>query len=192
MEAVLALALGLLVLGAIVTISQAIRKMSHMGDLAGTLQEAAIAMAYMEKDLTQAVQKPDPKFDSPVILGADRFQLLRAVPKPDGSIGGQLVVYRVVASTGGNFRLRRQFVKDEQNIPGLFRAVRFAQLRGPGGPFVRVTLRMMSHDTAESTGKGSEEAVLTGLVRVMGPEMVSSRALSFGFMGSLNAIDFLQ
>jgi hypothetical protein len=191
-EVLVALAIGFAVLAAILGIFQAIRRMSHMGDLAGTLQEAAMAMAYIEKDLSQAVQKPDPKFDSAVIVGKDYFQMLKAECKPDGAIAGQLVIYQTLVSPGGNLRLRRRQGAEGRAIPGLFRQVSFQQLKGPGGPYVRVTLTLATHDVTATTGKASEEAVVTGLVRVMGPEMVGSKAYSFGFMEGLNEIKFLE
>lgn len=193
MEALLAAGLGALVLGGMITIFSAIRKMAGVGELAGTLQEAALAMAHIEKDLTQAVQKPDPAVDSPVLVGKDHFQMLRAEFKPDGAIQGKLVAYQAVGTEGGNFRLERRFGSQKSTIPGVFRSVSFAAFDGPGGPFVRVTLVMAVVDTSgPSSGKGSEEAVLSGLVRVMGPEMIGSQAYGFDLMQSLKTIDFLK
>jgi hypothetical protein len=193
MEVLLAAGIGALVLGGMITIFGAIRKMAGVGELAGTLQEASLALAYIEKDLTQAVQKPDPAVDSPVVVAKDHFQMLRAEFEPDGTIKGKLVVYQVIGTDGGNFRLKRRFGSQESPIPGIFRRVQFASFDGPGGPFVRVTLVMAVTDTANPTaGKGFEEAVLSGLVRVMGPEMIGSQAYGFDLMQSLKGIDFLK
>ena len=77
-------------------------------------------------------------------------------------------------------------------LPGLYRFIRFASLKGAGGPFVRVTLRVATHDVASSEGRASEEGLISALVRVMGPERLGTKGYDFDFMNGLNSIDFFK
>lgn len=191
-EVLVALMVGLGALGAIFTIFFSVRKMEHAGDLSGSLQEAALAMAIIHKDLTQAVQKPAPGVTSAVRPTADGFQLIRGVLKPDGSIQGLQVQYRKVFTPQGNYRMERKVKTALSSLPGLYRSVEFIGLNGAGGPFVRVTLHLAVHDTAAGPGgpKGSEEAVVSSLVRIQGPEMVGSTSFPFSFMSALMGLGF--
>jgi hypothetical protein len=193
-EAIVALGIGLVAIVAILMIFFSIGKMSHVSDLSGALQDAALAMAIIQKDLTQAAQKPDPKAEGTVVVLPQAFQLLRAQLRPDGSVDGKLVVYQKEPTSGKHFRLRRAFGRERSLLPGVFRSVRFQQLEGAGGPFVRVTLRVSTHDAAEGARppKASEEAVLSSLVRVMGPEMAGSKSFTWSFMSLLKLIPFLR
>lgn len=194
-EALVALTLALIALGMVFSLYSSTNKMSHMSELSAAMQEGSIAMALLQEDLTQAVQKPDPSVDSAVIVKKTGFQMLRAVFQPDGSISGKLVVYRKEPTPAGNFRIKRTVDGKDTRLPGLYRDVKFSRLGNVAGePYVRVTLRVATHDVPgqAAIGKASEEAVLSSLVRVMGPEMVGSSILSFPFLGVLNSIPFLS
>lgn len=192
-EALVALLLAVVAFGMMWTLYFSTARMGHMGDLAGAMQEAAIALQILQRDLTQAVQKPDPSVDCAVQIRRNGFQLLRAEFQPDGRISGKLVVFRREATPNGNFRLKRTFDGQDSRLPGLYRDVKFVQLRGAGGPYIRVTLRVATHDVkaADVAGKASEEAVVSALVRVMGPEAVGGSVFSFPFLDLLRNIPFL-
>lgn len=194
-EVLVALTLALIALGLVFSLYSSTNRMSHMSDLSAAMQEGAIAMATLQADLTQAVQKPDPLVDSAVLVRKNGFQMLRAEFLPDGSISGKLVVYRKERTGAGNFRVRRTFDGKDSQLPGLYRDVKFARLGSTAGePYVRVTLRVATHDVPgqAAIGKASEEAVISSLVRVMGPEMVGSSVFPFSFLGLLNNIPFLK
>jgi prepilin-type N-terminal cleavage/methylation domain-containing protein len=193
-ETVMAVAVGLLALGAMTAMFVGIRKMAGQADIAATLQEGSLAMASLQKDLTQAVQKPDPTLDSAVIVKAGAFQMVRGEFAPDGTVKGGLVVYRTVGTPGGLFRLVRTHNSSERRIPGLFKQIKFVQLRAAGGPYVRVTMKMAAQDTATSaqSTSGSQEAVLTSLTRIQGPEMITATAFSWSQLEALTKIEFLK
>ena len=130
-----------------------------------------------------------------MIVLPDSFQLLRAKLQPGGAISGELVVYKKIANPGGGFRLKRQVGSTKSFIPGVFNDVKFAQFEGDGGPFVRMTLKVSAHPSDSPPGeqkRGSDEAVLTTLVRVQGPEMVGGGGFSWSFMSALLSIPFLS
>jgi hypothetical protein len=190
-EVLVASVVGLLVLGAMAGLMLSVRKMSHASDLSSTMQEASLAMASIHRDLTLAVQKPDPRSDSPVVVKADAFEVLQNKLERNGSVRAKLVTYQAVRSEGGHFRLRRRSDGEERLLPGIYSAISFTELEGAGGPFVRVTMRLSVHDSASAdASKGSESAVLTALVRVSGPELVNSDFFTWGFLDSLRAIEF--
>lgn len=193
-EALLATVLALMALSAVLMILFSVRKMESAGDLAGALQEASLAMAVIQEDLSQAVQKPDPSVDTAVQVSKKSVQLLRGVLKDDGSIDAKRVVYEKEATAGGNFRLLRKYDSERGFLPGVYRSLRFDQLEGAGGPFVRVTLHLAVTDSSIPVGQsasGLQEAVLTSLVRIQGPEMVGSRAFGWSFMSLLKLIPWL-
>jgi type II secretory pathway pseudopilin PulG len=183
-EVLMALAVGIIAIAAILMIFLSVRKMEHAGDLSGALQEAALAMATIQKDLVQAVQKPLPGVTSAVLPTSDGWCMIRGVMKPDGSIEGTPVQYRRVYTQQQNYRIERKIGTDLHTLPGLYRNVDFKGLKGAGHPFVRVTLHLATHDVKIAPGKakGSEEAVLSSLVRIQGPEGAGSSTFPFLFM----------
>jgi len=183
-EALVALAIGLLVIGAILVVFYSLNKMSRSSELSGALQEAALAMSIVQRDLVQAVQRPDPTSTSPVLVEPNSFQMIRGVLRPDGRIDGQRITYRKQPTASGAFRLRRDVNDTTSLVPGAFKSVQFAQLDGNGGPFVRVTMRL------EVQEGGAQECMLSSLVRVCGPELIGSPAFSWDFMDSLLPIVF--
>lgn len=191
MEAIVAAAIALLILGAMTDLFLSIRRMSHSGDLSATLAEASLAMAQMHRDLSLAVSRPGQDSNSPVLVGRTSFQLLQNQLDPGGAVSAKVVMYRVVPTGTGNFRLQRTSAGEQRMLPGIYRSVEFVSLRASGGPFVRITLRLSVHDTASVTpGTGSEEALVTALVRVAGPELVSSDFLSWDFLDGLKSLQF--
>jgi hypothetical protein len=194
LEALIATVVGMLALAAVVLVLWSVRKMEGAGNVASALQEAALAMSTIQEDLSQAVQKPDPKVDAAVMVKPQSVQLLRGILKNDGTIDAKLVEYRKEKTPAGNFRLLRRYGGAQDRMPGLYRAMQFDQLDGPGGPFVRVTLRVATADVAAEKGKdagGLEETVLTALVRVQGPEMAGSKAFGWSFLSLLKLIPWL-
>lgn len=183
-EATVALGIGLLVIGAILMVFVSIGKMTRSSGLSGAMQEAALAMAIVQKDLMQAVQKPDPKADSPVLTLPTSFQMIRGTLRPDGSITGERIVYRKEPATPP-YRLRRQVGEQSALLPGVFKDLRFAEVEGKGGPFVRVLMRL------EVNEGGKQECLLSSLVRVSGPEYIQSPVFNFKFMFPLIKINFL-
>lgn len=194
-EGLLAVVLGCMVLGVLMALSSSTNKMAAASDISAAMQEGAIALHTIQRDVMQAVPRPDPDKPDAVQTNPNDFQLLRGAFKPDGAVDGQLVVYRKQSTPGRNFRLTRRVASGkEQLVPGLFRSVTFAQLDGAGGPFVRITLRLAAHDAPPKPGppKASEEAVLSALVRIMGPELGGSPQFSWKFLDLLKLIPFLK
>ena len=190
-EGLVAAAIGLLILGAMADLFLSIRRLTHAGDLSATLAEASLAMAQMHRDLSLAVSRPDQAANTPVLVGRSSFQLLQCALDPGGAVRAKVVMYRSLPTGGGNFRLSRSSDGEQHTLPGIYRSVEFASLRASGGPFVRVTLRLSVHDTASADpARGAEEAVVTALVRVAGPEMVSSDFFSWSFLDSLKSLKF--
>lgn len=194
MEAVIATVIGALVLGAGVVILQATRRMSKAGDLSSALAEAAMAMEYIHRDLMQAVQKPDPAVDRVVFVSKEAVQFVRGIRGPEGALLGERVVYRRDTTGTNRFRLLRQSGVDaEAPLPGAYSAVKFSSFKGTGGPFVRVTLHVIASAVPQGTpATGSDEAVLTSLVRVAGPEMLSAPFFKWTFMDDLNSVELLE
>ena len=190
-EALLAALLGCVVTAILIGLMVGLAKMGQASELSNALQEAGLAMATIQDDLGQAVQKADPSVPFAVIVKPDRFQLIRAAFQPDGSVTDKLVTYHAVGTPGGNFRLTRTCEGSDRGIPGTFRGVTFGQYEATGGPFVRVTLRVAAVDTAggDAAAKGSQEAVLSAIVRVMGPEGVDSSLSSWPNLSALKAIE---
>lgn len=194
-EAVLVVAIAALLIATMMTVYSSTNKMAHYGDLASALQEGSLALAMIQDDLSQAVQKPDKNVAGAVIVLPNSFQLLRAKLQPGGAIAGELVVYKKIANPAGGFRLKRQVGSNKAFVPGVFNDVQFAQFDGDGGPFVRMTLKVSAHQTDTPAGQekqGSDEAVLTTLIRVQGPEMVGGGGFSWSFMSGLLTIPFLS
>lgn len=195
LEAVLVVAIAALLIATLMTIYFSTNRMAHYGDLSAALQEGSLALALIQDDLSQAVQKPDRNVSGAVMVLPNAFQLLRAKLGPGGSISGELVVYKKMPNPSGGFRLKRQVGAAKAFIPGIFNEVQFEQFEGDGGPFVRMTLKVSAHASEATPGqprKGSDEAILTTLVRVQGPEMVGSGGFAWSFMSSLLTIPFLS
>jgi type II secretory pathway pseudopilin PulG len=184
-EALVALGIGLLVIGAMLMVFLSIGKMTRSSELSGALQEAALAMAIIQKDLMQAVQKPDPNSKSPVQTLPTSFQMIRGTLKDDGSITGERIVYRKEPTASGAYRLRRQIGEESTLIPGTFKDLIFGEYKGDGGPYVRVSIRLEVHEG------GKQECLLSSLVRVSGPEFIRSPVFDFKFMFPLIKINFL-
>jgi hypothetical protein len=190
LEGIVAAVIALLIFGAMMDLFLSIRRMSHAGDLSATLAEASLAMAQMHRDLAMAVSRPGQETNSPVLIGPSSFQLLQNQLDPGAAVRAKVVMYRAVATGTGNFRLQRSCEGEQRMLPGIYRSIEFVSLRATGGPFVRITLRLSVHDTKGVAGKGSEEAVVTALARVAGPELVSSDFLSWDFLDGLKSLQF--
>ena len=187
-ETIVTLAVAALILGTAIALWVSTGQMSRVADLAGGLQEAALAMAIIEGDLVQAVRKPDPAVDRVVRLTDRSAQLVRAAIAPDGTVSGKLVVYRFIKQDG-TFRVRRRAGGEEQLLPGVFDAIAFDQLDGAGGPFVRVTLSVAVHGGGPSD-RASDHAVLTALVRTCGPELIQSEAFAWPDLDAVRQVPF--
>lgn len=188
-DALLGLAIGSLVLGAMMLVFFSTNRMGFYGQLAGTLQEGALAMAIIQKDLVQAVQQPSRFIDQAVLLTRSDFKLIRVKLDEDGSVGGDKVRYTYEETSAGNFRISRS-VGDEpaRYLPGLFAGKPdIAQLDSPGGPFIRVTLRMATRDVAAEQARGGEMAIISTVTRVMGPEEVQGEITPFDMFDDLEA-----
>lgn len=184
-EALVAVGIGFLVIGGSLMVFLSLRKMGQSSELSGALQEAALAMTIVQRDLVQAVHRPDPTATSPVMVLPKSFQLIRGVLKPDGTIEGDRIVYRKEPVGKETYRLRRDVGGKTSLVPGVFREVQFAECKGDGGPFVRVTMRVEVHEGSK------QECMLSSLVRVCGPENIRSEAFSWKFMAPLLPITFL-
>ena len=191
-ETLVSVAVGLACLAIMITLFTATRRMTNVGDLSSALSQASIAMEILHRDLSQAVQKPVPTVDRIVfpLKTNDGFRFIRGERRDDGTLTGKLVSYQRERTSAGNFRLVRRIDAQEDRLPGTFSAIKVGTFKATGGPFLRVTLHVVARDvTSSSPAQGSDEAVLTTLVRVAGPEMIQSGLLEFKFMEALKSID---
>lgn len=193
-EALVATVVGLAVLTAVISLFVATRRMSNAGDLSSAMAEAAMAMETLHRDLIQAVQKPDPGIDRIVFVSREAAQFIRGERRADGVLVGQLVVYRrEPAAAPGHFRLIRRLGAVESRLPGTYSSAAFASFSGTGGPFVRVTLHAVARDVETGQPRqGSDEAVLTSLIRVAGPEMIESPLHRVKAMDELEKVELLR
>ena len=193
MEALIAAAIGSLVLGAMVSMFYASRKMTDVGDLASALAEASIAMEHIHRDLTQAVQKPDPAITEPILISKEgAAQFVHAVKGENGKLEGKLVVYRREKLATGNYRLMRKFGDAESPLPGVYSRIGLAYYKRGGGPFVRVTLHVVARDRKVDAPGGADEAVLTSLVHVDAPEMLESPFFDWSCLDGLKSVEMLK
>ena len=191
-ETLVAAAVGVGCLAIMVTLFTATRKMSNVGDLSAAMGEASIALEILHRDLSQAVQKPVPTVDRIVFPSKanDGFRFILGERRDDGVLTGRLVQYRREQLASGKFKLVRQIDAQVDRLPGTFSAIKVGTFKATGGPFLRVTLHVVARDgPAGAPVQGSDEAVLTTLVRVAGPEMIQSGLLEFKFMEALKSIE---
>lgn len=193
-EAIVSSALGALVLGAMVSMFYASRRMTDVGDLSAALAEAAIAMEQMHRDLTQAVQKPDPAVKDVVLVSKEgAAQFICAVLGDMGEITGKLVVYRREKTAQGNWRMMRRFGTAESPLPGVYSKIGFSYHGQNGSPFVRVTLHVVARDLArQGTPGGADEAVLSTLIHVAGPEMLDTPFFDWKCMDALKSVELVK
>lgn len=193
-EAIVATALASLIVGGMLTMFHASRRMTDVGDLSAALSDAAIAMERIHRDLSQAVQKPDPDVKSPVIPSKTEpaLQFIHAVLTPEGKLEGKLVVYRRESTPGGNFRLIRRFGTEEAPLPGVYSRIGFDGFNAAGGPWVRVTLHAVAHDVKRDKPVGSEEAVLSCMVHVDSPEMLGTDYFVWDLLDGIKSVPLLK
>lgn len=196
LEVLVASALGLGVLATAFAMFVSTNRMSGAGDLGKAMADASIAMEYIHRDLIQAVQRPGNEQIVRVSPETAAAQLLVAERDAEGALKAHLVVYRREGS--GTFRLIRRERDRETPLPGTYAHVGFTTLvmgddpaSARGRVFVRVTL----HARARPEGgapTGSDEAVLTSLVRVAGPEMLNAPTLRWDWMDGVKSADFVK
>lgn len=176
-EMVVASAIAVLAIGGMIAVYLSIGKMTQAGDLSSTLQEAALAMATIQQDLAQA--RPEGG-RGPVVRGAKGgFELTQWSLEPGGAVAPVKVRYSLEKTATGRMRVRRERGRESRLLAGLYRSIRFEQLEGAGGPFVRVFLTACSHDLKGDRPVGAaEETVMTTLVRTAAPELVASKLLN--------------
>jgi Tfp pilus assembly protein PilE len=192
-EMMISAAVGTAVLFAMFTVFTATRRMSNVGELGAALSEASIAMEMIHRDLTQAVQKPDPSIESVVQMAKDApaLQFIRGEPAPNNGLTGTVIVYRREKLPTGRFRILRQEGGGPASpLPGTYSAVRVDTFAGAGGPFIRLTLHVVAREAAPAgPAGGADEAVLTTLIRVPSPEMLNSGLLRFKFLDELQKVN---
>jgi type II secretory pathway pseudopilin PulG len=190
-EMMVAAAVGIGCLSIMITLFTMTRRMSNAGELSAALSEAAMAMEILHRDLSQAVQKPDPAVGRVVfpLKSGDGFRFIRG-ERRDGVLAGTLVTYEREKLPSGRLRLVRRIDSRTTHLPGTYSAIRVKEARPTGGPFLRVTLHVLAREIpAGAPVSPSDEAVLTSLVRVAGPEMVQSPLLEFKFMEELKKVE---
>lgn len=192
-EALVAAALGTLVLGAMLSMFYASRRMTDVGDLAAALAEAAIAMEQIHRDLTQAVVKPDEDNVDVIRVSAQgAAQFVHAVKGAGGRLEGKLVVYRREKTAQGNFRLSRRAGDVKAHLPGVYSRIGLSYIKRVGGPFVRVTLHVVARDRKVDAPGGADEAVLTSLVHVDAPEMLETPFFDWSCLDGLKSVEMLK
>lgn len=195
MEALVAAVIGVVILSAITGIFITTRRMSQSGDLASALSSASVALEMLNRDLNHAVQKPDPAAERIVVIDKDAgtFRFIRGLQDPAGKLIGEVVTYRREKTAGGHFRLLRESAGASSALPGVYSDIDVRTFKAVGGPFVRITLHTVARDVASSDpARGTDEAVLTSLIRVAPPEMIHSGMLRFKFMDELRKVDFAK
>jgi hypothetical protein len=193
MEVLISAVLGLMVLGAVLSIYFATGRMARSGDLSSGLAEASIAMETVYLDLVQAVARPDPDGSQVVIGNKQGAQFLSARFEPDETLSAELIVYRKVATAAGNFRLMRKKGASESPLPGTYAKIGFKGVDITGGPFVRVTLHVLARDTGSTEArKGSEEAVVTTFVRVATAEGLGNPMMDWSFLDRVKSVPLLK
>ena len=193
-EVLVAASIALAVIAAAVGLLTATRKMSNVGDFGSALAEGSIALEILHRDLSCAVQKPDPSVAGVVQVVANppglQFILARF---DDAGLSGTRVVYRREKLPTGHFRITRQEgTREPSPLPGTYAKINVETFEGAGGPFIRVTLHVLARDATGGPTSGIDEAVLTSLIRVAGPEMLNSPSLRFKFMDGLKSVDLLK
>jgi len=194
-EVLVAIAVGLTVLAAAVALLGVVRRMTDVGDFSAALAEGAVAMEILHRDLSCAVQKPDPAMPDVVQLadGQPALQFILGALDGTGALTGTRVVYRREPLPSGNFRLLR-VVGDgpPEPLPGVYSHIACDEHDGAGGPFLRITLHVVARDVATGKPGGKDEAVLTSLFRVKGPEMLHSGLVRFPFLDGLKSVELLK
>lgn len=191
-EALISAVVACSVIGMAVALFTATRRMSNAGDLSSALAEATVAMELLHRDLIQAVQKPDPTITDMLFISptSKKFWFLRGEPDSSGNLTAELVVYQRVQTPGGHFRLQRQAGGGALSLlPGTYSAMGIETQDGTGGTFARITLHVVARDAAAGAPTGSDETVVTELMRMAPPEMLRSGMLRFRFMDQLKSID---
>lgn len=198
LEITVAAALGLSALAVAFSLFISTRRMSGAGDLGKAMADASVAMEYIHRDLTQIVQKPGQDqlvFVAPETAAA---QFLTAEIRPDGSLTAHPILYRREPAGPSFFRLIRREADHESPLPGTYSHIGFKTLvigddasNVRGRTFVRVTLHARANPDATATS-GSDEAVLTSLVRVAGPELLNMPTMHWRFLDALNSVELLK
>jgi prepilin-type N-terminal cleavage/methylation domain-containing protein len=199
LEVLVAAALGLSALAVAFALFVSTRRMSGAGDLGKAMADASIAMEYIHRDLIQAVQKPGEDqlvFVAPETAAA---QFLVAELRADGSLTARPVLYRREPAGPSAFRLVRRDAGRESALPGTYSHVGFKTLvvgEDPsvirGRTFVRVTLHARARPESGAAATGSDEAVLTSLVRVAGPEMLNMPTMRWRFLDALRSVELVK
>lgn len=192
-EIAVASLVGVAVMAGVIGMFGATRRMTNAGELSGAMAEASMAMEVIHRDLIQAVQKPGKDHDRIVYVSKEAAQFIRGERRADGVLTGQLVVYRRQPLGNGYFKMIRKIGAAEGPLPGTYAHAVFESFKGTGGPFVRVTLHVAARNAAPTgPAQGSDEATLTSLMRVAGPEMLESELYRWKFMDELKKVELLS
>lgn len=192
-EIAVASLVGVTVLAGVIGLFMATRRMSNAGELSGAMAEASMAMETIHRDLIQGVQKPGKPYDRVVYVSKEAAQFLRGERRADGTLVAQLVVYRRAPLGNGYFKLMRKIGANEGPLPGTYAHAVFESFKGTGGPFVRVTLHVAARNAPPAgAAQGSDEATLTSLMRVAGPEMLETDLYRFKCMDELKSVELLS
>lgn len=199
LEILVAATLGLAALGAAFALFLGTNRMSGAGDLGKAMADAAIAMEYIHRDLIQAVAKPGQEQVVVVSPETATAQFLVGERAPDGSLTAHPVLYRREAAGAGAFRLVRRARDRESALPGSYAHVGFTTLvmgddpaAARGRVFVRVTLHARARASTGAPASGADEAVLTSLVRVAGPELLDAPTLRWTILEGLKSVELLK
>jgi type II secretory pathway pseudopilin PulG len=187
-EALVALAIGLVVMGGAVSLLVSTSRFSRAGELAGALQEAALAIANIERDAVSALPTADGK---PAIrVTANEVRMAIGAFAADGTVTATLVRYTAEPQPSGGFRISRTAKGRGGQFPALLDRYRFELLGGPGGPFLRVTLRVTGHAAPAGGSKpaGPDPAVLATLVRLAAVELPGTKLNAMTFLDPVAAV----
>lgn len=188
-ETIIAVTLGLIAIIGVVALLLSVTKSTRAGDLANALQEAALALASIERDVMCAASTPDGRVA--VRVSAAELKLALGTFQTDGRVGATLVRYQPEAQQPAGFRIRRTEGSRSWTLPGLLERFRFEELGGAGGPYLRVTLHVAApsaQPAVAARGATSEPAVLSGLIRLTGTELAGSRFYSMSFLDDVAAV----
>lgn len=187
-EVLLAIALGVVVLGGAIAMLASFSRFTRSGELAAALQEAALVMANIERDAVRALATPDGKIAIRITANEMRLAVGDFTAE---RVAASLVTYQPEPQPNGGFRLRRSGPGRSGTFPALLERYRFETLGGPGGPYLRVTLHVAGQVAPPGNPNAAparEAAVLSALVRLAGTELAGSKFCSMSFLDAVTGV----
>ncbi|MBI4859653.1 MAG: hypothetical protein HY815_05245 [Candidatus Riflebacteria bacterium] len=141
-------------------------QMSRSGDLSWSIQEASLAMARVQDDLSRLVS------GSVAASGAqtDSIDFVALVRGAGGTSREEPISYTSSSDRHGDRLLIRRCGRSRQRLPGVYTAVRFYRPDGERGAYLRVALHLSSgRTTAQRKGRECATALVSSVVLLARP-----------------------